>query len=107
MEIDKTVKSVNFSSILKVDHVISSNMFCLLSCFELSKMPCSLMMMMMMMMMMMVHMFADLYIYSTFVCIFIDIDISKRPLKVRYFLQASDLLFWVQSISTVHMVRAY
>ena len=33
---------------------------------------------MMMMMMMMVHMFANLYKYSTYVCIFTDIEISNK-----------------------------
>ena len=64
------MKSVNFSSILKVDHVIDSNMFCF---FELNKMPC-------LMMMMMVHMFENLYTYSTYVCIFIDIEISNKKI---------------------------
>ena len=36
------------------------------------------MMMMMMMMMMMVHMFANVYTYSTYVCIFINIEISNK-----------------------------
>ena len=35
---------------------------------------------MMMMMMMMVHMFANLYTYSTYVCIFIDIEISNKKI---------------------------
>ena len=36
--------------------------------------------MMMMMMMMMVHIFANLYTYSTYVCIFIDIEISNEKI---------------------------
>ena len=60
----KTAKSVNFYSILNLDYIIDSNMFCLLSFFELNKFPCFIMMMMMMMMM--VHMFANLYIYTTY-----------------------------------------
>ena len=59
----KTTKSVNFYSILNLDYIIDSNMFCLLSFFELNKFPCFIMMMMMMMM---VHMFANLYIYTTY-----------------------------------------
>ena len=74
-EIGKTVKSVNFSSILKVDHIIDSNMFCLLSFSELNKMPC-----LVMMMMMMIHMFANLYTYSTYICIFIDIKITNKKI---------------------------
>ena len=35
---------------------------------------------MMMMMMMMVRMFANLYTYSTYVCIFIDIEISNKKI---------------------------
>ena len=64
-EMRKTAKSVNFYSILNLDYIIDSNMFCLLSFFELNKFPCFIMMMMMMMMMM-VHMFANLYIYTTY-----------------------------------------
>ena len=48
-------------------------MFCLLSFFEVNKMPC-----LMMMMMMMVHMFANLYKYSTYACIFTDIAITNK-----------------------------
>ena len=70
------MKSVNFSSILKVDHVIDSNMFCF---FELNKM-----LYLMMMMMMMVRMFANLYTYSTYVCIFIDIEISNKKILFFY-----------------------
>ena len=52
-------------------------MFCLLSFSELNKMPC---LVMMMMMMMMIHMFANLYTYSTYICIFIDIKISNKKI---------------------------
>ena len=115
-EMRKTAKSVNFYSILNLDYIIDSNMFCLLSFFELNKFPCFIMMMMMMMMM--VHMFANLYIYTTyspvpniiggkFCCRKPTISKELWTISLSYLLQSLPIRIRIVEISEIKASREF